>query len=211
MPINTSLALVSLTDAKAFLKITNAGEDTIIGDIVNHCSAWINKYCNRVFLETVWTEYHDGDSGNDDYDRSGALGHGVIMLRQFPVSAVSSMYEDTLHVFGTTTLVDAGNYYFNPDTGELTLFNQRLRFIDGTQSIKVTYTAGYPLASMPSDIQMACKLLAAYVYRNMYSQWKIGVASETIGTKTTTFDKAEMPKEVVGILRPYRKLTVGCY
>lgn len=198
MPIDATIALVSLADAKAFLKITASTEDTILGDMVNHCSAWINKFCDRAFLSAERTEYYDGDPCE-----------GSLVLRQFPVTAIGSLYEDTLHVFGITTLIASTNYYLIGDIGEIVLYNQRTAFLQGRENLKVTYTAGYTLATMPSDLQMACKVLVSYSYRNMYSQWRVGVASETIGQKTTTFDKMAMPKEVEGILKPYRKIKVG--
>lgn len=199
MAIDTTLALVSLADAKAFLKITGSTEDSFVGDVVNHASAWINKFCDRVFLATTGiVEYHDGE---DELQS--------ILLNNFPVTAIDSIYEDPLHVFGASTLIASSNYYIKGATGEVVLYNQRSRFVCGKDSIKVTYSAGYALAAMPQDIQLACKLLVGYVYRTMYSQWRLGVASETVGQKTVTFDKAAMPKEVEGILKPHRNLKAG--
>lgn len=196
MPIDTDLALVSLADAKEFLKITGSTEDEIVGKIVNHCSQWINKFCDRVLLEvTDRVEYHSGDGCS-----------GAIMLNNFPVSEVDSVYVDATREFAAGTLVQASSYFVHDDTGVLELIGEDSYWLLGKKNIKVTYTAGYALADMPQDIQMACKLLIGYIYRTFYSQWRMGVSSETIGQKTVTFDKVAMPKEVEGMLKPYRKI-----
>lgn len=71
------------------------------------------------------------------------------------------------------------------------------------QSILVRYTAGY--TTIPYDVEQACLLIAARLYRNR--QKDSGVASESLGGYSySTRTAAEVDAEAIELLRPYRRL-----
>jgi len=94
MALDTVNALVSLADAKAFLKISAASEDTVIENMINRASAFANDYTQRLLLSRVNTDYYDGD------------GTGTLILNQYPVTALSNLYDDVDRAFGAGTAIN---------------------------------------------------------------------------------------------------------
>ena len=195
MAIDTNIALISLNEAKQFLKLTVNTEDDLVGDTVNAVSDWINKYCDRKFLSAERTEYYNGN------------GTSELALKNFPVTAIGSLYDDPLRAFGASTLIPSTDYILDGNAGLVQLFNGHTNFFEGFQNIKITYTAGYAVDStMPYAVQMACKILTSLIYRNVYVQWRVGIASEQVGDKTVTFRDEEVPKMVKSMLDPFRMI-----
>lgn len=199
MAIDTTLALVSLTDAKTFMQISGSSEDTIVGDLVNMASAAINKYCGRVLLSKAFEEYLDGD------------GSTQLILPKFPVTTLTSVNDDPLRVWGAGTAKSSSDMILDGDSGIITLFNNGGEFTKGVRNIKVVYTAGYAVGSMPWDIRTACFLLVSQWYRTAYQKWQRGVASEQVGNRNITFVNDPIPKDIALMLDPYRVRTGSLY
>lgn len=198
MPIDTVIALVSLADAKAFLKITTSAEDTIVGDLVNSLSKLVSNFVGHDLLSASYTEYYDGD-GTDE-----------LILKNFPVTALSVLNDDPTRAFAAPTAKDiAADVMLDGAAGIVRLWNNGGIFQRAHGNIKVTYTAGYSLATMPYDIQLAVKKMVAFIYRSSYSMPKIGVQTETVGDRTTTYFNDELPKDIAAMLKPYRAIGGG--
>jgi uncharacterized phiE125 gp8 family phage protein len=191
--IDSTVALVALADAKAFLKISASTEDVIVGDIVNAVSGTINRYCGRVFLSAEYTEFYDG------------TGTRELILRKFPVTSVTSLNDDVNRQWTDATAKDVNSdVILDGGAGILSLWNNGGRFARGRQNVKIVYTAGYALAAIPYDVQMSCKLLASQHYRQSYAQWRRGVQSEQQGNVNTTYSNDAIPKDIAMMLDPYR-------
>ena len=192
MAIDTTFALISLDDAKTQLKITASSENTILGDIINGVSALVNSYCKRVFLTTSFTEYYDGN------------GQRELILRNVPIISISTLYNaDANRTFDSSTEVDvSADVLIKKQSGIIELWNNEAAFIKGSANIKITYVAGYALASIPFDIQMAVRLMVAQKYMK-YSTREYNHQSQTIGDMTTTYSNEDIPKEAKVILDHY--------
>jgi hypothetical protein len=70
------LAHASLSDAKAFLGITSQDTDAILDSCLDRASAWVDRYCGRVFVSQRYYEVKDG-------------GGKRLVLRNQPVTQVA--------------------------------------------------------------------------------------------------------------------------
>lgn len=193
MALDTANALVSLADAKTFLKITAASEDSVIESLINRASAWANDYTQRLLLSRDMTEYYDGD------------GTGELILNQYPVSELTNIYDDTNRVFGANTEIDvASDVILDGNNGIVRIWNNTQAFMRGILNVKVVYTAGYELAAVPASVQEAALYYIGYSYRRTRLDQKFGVSSETIGDRTTTFATDDIGQKAKMLLNPYR-------
>lgn len=191
MALDTTNALVSLAEAKTFLKITASSEDSVIEDFINRASIWANDYTGRLLKSRANTDYYDGNGGN------------VLSLNQYPVTTLTSLNDDTDRVFGSGTAINVStDVILNTDAGIVTLFNQATAFSVGTMNIKVVYTAGYTTA--PETVKEAVLLYVGHIYRRQYADQKFGVQSETIGDRTTTYSTDDFVGKAKALLNPYR-------
>ncbi|TXH42913.1 MAG: hypothetical protein E6Q97_34960 [Desulfurellales bacterium] len=193
MALDTVNALVSPDDVKAFLKIASESEDPIIETFINKASIWANDFTQRLLLSRTLTEYYDGE------------GETELLLRQYPVTALTNLYDDPLRAFGAGTAIDiANNVVLDGEKGIVRLWNQAVAFNDGIFNVKVVYTAGYALASVPESIKEAVLLYIGNLYRRQYQDQRFGVSSETIGDRTTNYANDEFPAKAKALLNPYR-------
>lgn len=197
MALDTVNALVSLADAKAFLKISAASEDTVIENMINRASSFANDYTQRLLLFRVNTDYYDGD------------GTGTLILNQYPVTALSNLYDDVDRAFGAGTAINVStDVVLDNNNGLIRLFNQAVAFNVGIMNVKAVYTAGYSLANVPESIKEAVLIYVGHSYRRQYADQKFGVSSETVGDRTTTYTGDEVPGKAKILLNPYRSEAV---
>lgn len=200
MSLDADIAIVSLAEAKEYLKVTLSGDDTIITSLINNISAWVARYLNRILISKERTEYYSGD------------GSEILQLRVYPIVSVASLYVDNNREFDTASLVDADDFIVKKGVGMLTAFNLFGAFVSGESNIKVTYTAGYTAGTgngngtMPYDIKQATLRLLDKYFRQVYTQRKGDVASESISGMNITYDLSKVPKDVAEMLAPHRKL-----
>jgi len=188
--VDSTVALVTLEQMKEYLQITSGTtDDALLSTIINGISQRIHSYCQRNLLSKSYTQYYSG------------RGTESIMLAMAPVTAISSVKEDLLRVFGTDTVVPSADMIIEP-CGRIKLFNNRQYWLRGSLSIKVVYTAGYSLATLPADIALAAKEFCAAAYYKAKNR-RHGVQSESIGDKTISYINVAIPPEVSGALDPY--------
>lgn len=192
MALDTAIALISLADAKTQLEISGSGDDTILNDLINGVSSMCNTYCGRHLLQKTHTEYYNGN------------GFDEIILLNFPIISVTSLYNaDNDRNFNSSTQVDvSANVLVKSKSGILQLWNNEGIFTKGTANIKVVYSAGYALSSVPYDIQLAVRKWVAQQYKK-YQSKRYEVQSETVGENTKTYIDREIPLEVQSVLDHY--------
>ncbi len=154
------MSLVTLAKYKSYLGIASndTTKDTDLTDLQSSVEARVKEYLLRDIESTTYTD--------ELYNGSG---WGGLVLRQYPVTAVSSIsvYEGigAGNVETWTTLVEHTHYdrKIIPSESYSVLLENYI-FTKGIQNYKITYTAGY--STIPSDIQLACKELMKIVYAN---------------------------------------------
>lgn len=151
------MALTTVPDVKSLLGITGTDEDARLAVMVAAASASVQSYCGRNFESTVYgtgttSAYSSGgDSGYYSGDGSRDL-----ILRQRPVTAVASVYQDSTGRFGdnpdgafaSSTLLVAGTDYVLMWDGQLPGASTRcsysgiLRRLTGVWPASWQYSAG---------------------------------------------------------------------
>lgn len=148
----SGIDLTTLEKVKSFLTIEDTDDDTSLQRILTAVSRYVETYCDRLFISQSFTEYHNGNGENG------------LVLRQYPVTAVSAVYDDTSRLYPASTLIPASEYVWWED-GRLEL-DENNCFSSGRKNIKVTYTAGWAQASIPEDIQLAVWRICQFIYKD---------------------------------------------
>ncbi len=179
----------------------NTDLDSMIEDMINECSAWIESFCERKFLETTYT--------NELYDGVGA-GRNLkpsLLLKNFPVlvDSISSFQYQLSSTEWESFMVTS--YVVDYASGIIRMTNGFLPA--GWRNIRVTYTAGYKINfedesedhNLPYDIVQACTKL---VIREMKRRQTIGVGQQTTGDNTVSY-LDHVDKDILQTLEKYKK------
>lgn len=192
-------ALVSLSDMKNYLNIPalETGQDALVESFINSISSICENYCNRKFIEQTFTE------------RLSGSGDRELMLNNWPINSITSIYVDNKRVFGVDTLIDPSNYeFFNNEKGDGFLV-QRFDepFQVGRKNIKIIYKAGYTnISSLPSDISLAAKIAVAFYYEQQQQKnWTF--SNKQKGEETITLVQG-IPESSKLILDYYKRLEI---
>jgi len=192
---DASIAIVTPTKLKAWLKISGTSEDTILAAICNRANKYAVNYMGRNPVSTTYTEYYDGN------------GSGILLLNNYPIINLTSLNDDSNRDFGSATAIDvAADVLLYEDSGMVRLWNKKVAFYKGLANVKVVYVAGY--AVIPYDMEEAVLLIAMQTYKRIYQDQRIGLTSESLGEHTMSYSDDEMPKRSKMILNAYRKISL---
>ncbi len=196
MDLDDDIALVTLDEAKEYLKIDsgNTDSDEILGLLINGISAWVAGHLGRGLIKDTHTEYYDGDGSRE------------LILNRRPIISVTSIHDDINRDFEDVSLVDSDSLIVLKEKGIVRAFNLYGGFTCGEANIKVVYVAGYENGvSVPNDIKLAVLRTLDHHWRNGYTHRKLDVSSETVGDVTTTFRDGDIPADAKAMLRPYKE------
>lgn len=100
------MSLSSLVSLKVLLGVSGSSQDTLLQQLLDAADAAVKRYCKRDLESQSYTDYFDGP------------GHRDLLLRQRPVTAVGSVYEDAggyygavAGAFAASTLLTSGTDY----------------------------------------------------------------------------------------------------
>lgn len=187
------MALTTVEDVKAHrlaqgnVMNTTPEKDDRIEALINAVSARFETYCDRTFLSSNYTEYHDGD------------GHGVIYTKQYPLTSVSGIWDDMDWNWEDNTLVDSTSYRIVDDN--CVVFKSG-SFLPGIyrQNIKISYTAGYE--TVPYDLVIAC---IDEVLRVLDTRYAPGVSYATNNDETVSFVTTDFLDTTKVVLNKYKR------
>ena len=202
------MSLDTLANVKARLGITTAADDTLIGLLQDSADAAVANYCNRDFEGGTFTEYFPG-------------GSEFLPLRNFPVTAVTSVKVDPAHAFGADTVVPATAYVVHSERGVIQtlggpflpgprrgLVNADVRgWAAGPRAVQVVYTTA--TGQVPADVREAYARLVGHWYRQVKTEAAANfqnLAQQKYGDTFVIFGKPAdgLPADVTGLLAPYR-------
>lgn len=190
--------LCALADVKSYLGITSTTQDALITTLIGNASAFIERFCGRIFEQATYTETRNGNNAS------------AIFCRQTPIISVTSVTIDGIAV---PEAPDATSYGFVYDDHIVYLRGDapmRLpgvpssrgyprSFCRGVQNVVLVYEAGY--ATIPADLNQACVELIA---SKLAKRERIDKKSETLGQQqTVSFDLSDMPASVKTVLMQY--------
>lgn len=182
--------LCQLADVKNYLGTTTAATDAVLTSLAGNASAFIERYCNRVFEQASYTEARNGN------------GADAIYLRNTPIVSVQSVSVDGTsipaapdtvsygYIFDTHKVYLRGDARVNPITPGI-FAGYPPRFQRGIQNIVIAYTAGF--AAIPVDVTQACIELVAskFAKRDRIDTKNAVLAGQTVG-----YDLSDMPASV---------------
>lgn len=169
---STQKALTTLARAKSFLGISGDSQDTVLIMMINQVTGFIETYTKRRMLRQTYTD--------EKYDGTG---FDTLVLKQWPVSALSALKENTSTPGDPSyQTIDSSRYTYYED-GRVVFGSGGDRFIAGSETFiddpkrySATYTAGYLISfdnendpaqhTLPQEIEYAClKLMSAQFNR----------------------------------------------
>lgn len=194
--------LTQLATVKEYLGITDTASDTLINNLIDRASEFMETFCGRKFGEASYTEYHDGDGIASK-----------LFLRQWPIiSSLTSLHDDTNRTYGSASLVNTDDYVATNETGIIAL--DGLRFHVGVANVKAVYSAGYKLpggtgsgSPLPLDLEQACIELVALRWNDRGKE-RLGKTSQAMGDGGTESYVQDLPWQIRLILERYRKARV---
>lgn len=183
-----SYALCSLADVKESLGISSSDTswDNLCIRKINQATRQIEKYCNRRFAETTYTD--------EEYN---ATGLDQLVLKNYPVTdtvTFSIKERDTGLNENSFDTIDTELYFVDNDSG---VINSTFRFNGHWKRYRVTYSAGY--ATIPDDLAEACAGLAAYYTLNADTS-DVGVQEKQEGQRRIKYsNNVNQPKTFMTI------------
>ena len=201
--------LISKAELKTYLDFSGTGEDNLLDEIIEHVSAQIEVYCDRLFAE---------ETDRNEYPRGGT---DALHLKLFPITSINTIKEDPQRQFGANTLVDDSEYYSAGDAGARGLVIRQstwrrelsgqasIKWIGGADTIQVIYTGGYTVTSgvtaVPDDLKKAVIRQASYLWDRRAT---LGTVSASGGDGSASFICSyDLLPEVKTSLQPYRRLS----
>ena len=197
--------LTTVARFKAYIKKTTNEDDTLIETIINIVSDLVERYCDRRFLQTTYTdEYYDGTGSNR------------MLLKQYPVdSATTVVIDERSGDFNSDSWNSLDSDLFHVDliTGLIELIGAR--FAEVPRKYRIDYKAGYafknnaaPLVTLEAveigDLELAVWMLVNNIYQSAKSQ--TGIKSESIGNYSVSYaDEKIMTVEIKLILNKYKR------
>ena len=188
---------LSLADTKEYLGISSGDTDNddLIINMINRATTLVETYLDRVILTATYT--------NEVYEGTGSP---YLFLRQYPVTALTSIDYRTENYQSSYETLDTTEYDYRADNG---VVRRNANFRSVPAEYRVTYTAGYAAASVPQDLSLAVLDLISYLWNQRKSK---GIQSERLGEYSVTwFEGARSIREsgAFAILEPYRRINVA--
>lgn len=190
--LDTANSLVTLNEAKDFIgdDLGTSVNDARVKRYINAASWLCNKYTKRLLKSREHTEYHSGDGTN------------TVFVRNYPVTTLTSVYDDPDRTYGSDYLIDSDDLAIMPDELAYKIVYDGGYFQVGIRNVKITYTGGYE--TIPYDLAQACLEIVAMMWVNSEER-RFGIRSMTLGGGSITTEITKLPLTAELILENYRR------
>lgn len=190
-------ALTTVARVKARLDLTETTWDALFAEMINGATDAIEAFVGRRFATAAYT--------NEIY--SPSQGRSFIYLRHWPVTAISSVQyrAGTPDVPNWTSLLPS-EYELKEDgrQGTLRLYTA----IHGTNSLRITYTAGYTIGFIAGDTQLPfsvidiCERMVVHRFKKRAGE---GKTNEVGAESSVTWMPDEIPAGDQKTLRQFQR------
>lgn len=167
--------LTTIERVKAHIGKSTPDMDGTLSILITATSAMVERYLRRHVQSTSRTEYYDV-----------APATCRVFLRGVPVTTITTIHNDDLREYGSSTLIDSDDYTITERIGEVA-FDYILE--PGTNALKVVYTGGMAastgafIAAFP-EVAYAVELQTIEAYRR---RGIAGASASTLDGGSTTF------------------------
>jgi len=172
---------VTLTEAKAYMRVDGTDDDTLITDLIEAATDFVESYLRRALITQTWRltlDWFPRDYGRDEIDISNTITRAPIdyydragqsiELAYLPIQSVTSIetYDDD----NNATTYSASNYYLDDSGARITLVEGAVWPTDlrDRAAIDVTYVAGYgdSASDVPQSIRIGIRAMVQSMYEN---------------------------------------------
>jgi hypothetical protein len=170
--------IIELQDVKRYPgMLADDSDDVLLYDIMKRKDSLVkNRILCRDIESGTKTEYLDGDCTD------------TIILKHVPITAITSIHDDTERVYGSDTLIDSADYTYDAETGIITLDNNITS--PGRQNIKVIYTGGYTVATVGTTLPTMPEYLKEAMIKLVIAEFLVSKGQiATIVGDTFTVDR----------------------
>jgi uncharacterized phiE125 gp8 family phage protein len=187
MALNAN-ALVTLAQAKSHLDIPtgNVNYDARVEQFINSVSDHIEYLTGRKLKQASYTHRFTGS------------GTPFLVLREYPVTAITTVHVDSAWVFGVGTLIAPNEYAILKKVG---LIRQPPYLWDDSASyaIQIAYDAGFSI--VPFDLQQAALAMLEVIF-DMRDQRSTRIQSRSkLGDSVSWVEK--VPEYITMMLMPH--------
>lgn len=204
-----SYALTTRARLKTFLGISSSDDDSLLDQIINSVSDFVEMYCDRRFKKT--------DYSDEVYDGNGSK---YLILKQYPVVSGETFTlerRDSFDNQDSWSTIDS-EYYFVKESAGMVIYVASLNtegayFVKSPQHYRVSYTAGYDFDNTGGntlsdagigDLEYAVWKLCAKIYNQRKSSGNI--KQEKIGDYSVAYESELMvDQELRNILLSYKR------
>lgn len=194
-------ALITCDDYLELLGIDsdnqNLKKDQIVV-FINSASQQVEDYCDRKFItpSADIVEIFDGDGEPEYFVKHRRVASGTTPSFEYRRS-------------DTWTANNTGSYpiTWDNDKGKIWFTKFNRTFYAGNANWRVSYKYGWLQADIPADLKLACAELVKRAL--MLLDGKEGLASESFGDSTTSYNLTSLPDNIKLILNRYRAVSVG--
>jgi uncharacterized phiE125 gp8 family phage protein len=190
------MSLDTLANVKSRLGVTSSADDTLLGLLQASADQWVTNHCDRDFAGGTFTEYLPG-------------GSEFLLLRNYPVSSVTTVKVDPAYGFGSETIISSTAYVVHTERGVIQSVAGPF-FPCAPRVVQVVYATA--TSAVPDDVKQAYALLVGHWYRQVKTQVATGfqnVTQQKAGDLFATYAREALtgwppPADVVRLLEPYR-------
>jgi hypothetical protein len=133
--------------------------DRLMRSMITALSASVEKHLGRYVEETARTTYVDVETA----------GQNVIWMRGYPITTMTSIYEDSSRSYATGSLVSSSNYSSGTESLRIGRVEFDYNLVKGFEVLKVTYTGG--MGTSAADFLTNFPELAHAVERQIWFDW----------------------------------------
>lgn len=193
--------LITLTDLKDFLGLTDITHDILLSRIIERVSSVFDDETRRKLAARDYTY----DSTSADYDPDNAVldgnGRDRLALPQYPVNSLSTLKINTFEIDERADVFSTG-WVLDRKNGIITLAGYL--FTEGLSNIDLVYNAGY--ATVPADLEGAAVEQSAWVFKQSTPGGALlGVSGKTLADGSIQFTSKELLPSVRATIERYKK------
>lgn len=150
------MALITSTQVKEFLQVTNDSHDTLLDSIITRVEEIVkNEWLNGTTFDAsgaynTETDYYDGDNTR------------ILYVDKLPLRSVTSVHIDPERVYGDDTLVSSDDYSVYESEGKIVFDAHTLTAYP--KAVKVVYTAGWQDTDAPERLKQGIIYLVCAFY-----------------------------------------------
>ena len=163
-------------------------EDENLETVINGVSTFFESYCDRTFHSTTYTEYLDGS------------GVKYLIPNHYPITSVTSIYDDSSWGWGGDYLVDSDDYRIMNDQNTILKDGT---WATGDENIKLEYVAGY--STIPDDLKLACLQQCVYEIKMISAKQ---ISHRTLPDGTILYENVSLISLVKMILNNFRRVSI---